>query len=216
MFLVRIFKAMFAMLLILAGLTVIGVIYLFKNPEKISQGFNYVIEKGMSGKVYEENEEYFLQGIQKIRVDAPQINIHIRYGNTSTMKVFLKGRISIFDGGPFLVSRNVQDELLLNVQTNINSQLRVNINGEDIQPQAEALGLDILLPEAYKNSVSVLTHTGSIQASIPDDVFILVNAKTQNGEIKNSYRPKTNPTDSSAVGSLELNSNLGNITITNQ
>lgn len=217
MFIIRIFKAIIAVILIFLGLSILGVVYLFKNPEKIHQGFEYLVEKSLSGKDYQENEEFFLQGIETVSIDAPQVDINVRYGEGDSLKVFLKGQVSVFDGGPFIASRNITNSLNLNIQTNISSGFRLNINGEEINSNKNLLVAEIVVPTSYKNKVAVITHSGNIRVAIPAGVLTQVSADSRSGEILNSYQPQvTEPTDIQSVGSLELRSNLGNISVQNQ
>lgn len=216
MFLVRIFKAIIAVILILSGLSIFGVVYLFRNPDKISRGFDYLVEKSLSGRAHQENEEFFLQGIENIRINAPHMDVRLRFEDTPNLKILLIGQVSVFDSGPFIQSHTHNSELLLDLQTHISSNFRVNINGQEVRPKTEQINVDIVVPKNYNNSLNVLTHSGQINVTIPKDVLIQVKADSRAGEIKNTYAPDIkNPTDVESVGSLDIRSNLGSITIQN-
>lgn len=184
-----------ALLFVLFGSLILLLGYVFNNPSSLLTAFNKVTDKLTDGQPYEEQEEFFLGGLEELRIKARHVNLKIQSYPGSTLKIHLKGKIPRFEQGPYILSTIDKNILFLDIKEPMPSHwIQMNINGEELASGSNMeLQAIIYLPTNFKNGVYCSTDTGNVELKLPENQAYELNLQSITGKIENNLKQKTTP-----------------------
>lgn len=205
-----------ALFFIFIGGLILLMSYAFNNPDRIFDALTSVTDRVMQGQPYEEDGEFFLQGIETLIIQSRSVPLKIYNHSGNTMKIKLQGKVPRFDKGPFISENLLNSSLALNIEEPLASNwMNLNINGEEYSATTDSeLIASIYIPESYAGSLEIGTGTGNIDMTIGTEKIYEIEIQTKSGEIKNAYNPPA-PTKETKVSPVILKSVSGNISIHN-
>lgn len=190
--------------------------YVFNNPFSVFNNFNSFTEKILQGQKYEENEEFFVQGIEHISFTTQRVDVQLRTYPGSTLKVVLHGKVPRFEQGPFILQVAERNNLRIEFQEPFASQwMHMTVNGEEKTIESDAqLRADIYLPQSYKNKVSIEAEKGEVKLLLPEDQLYELDLQSVSGKIENHLKQKpTAEIQPEKVGHINVRSTEGSISI---
>lgn len=205
-----------ALLFVLFGSLILLLGYVFNNPSSILTAFNKVTHKLTEEQAYEEKEEYFLMGLEEVRIKTRQVQLKVRSYSGSTLQVQLEGQIPRFEQGPFILSTTDKSTLYLDIKEPIPSHwIQMNINGEELTTESNAeLQATLYLPTSFKKLVSIETETGNIELKLPESQIYELNLQSISGTITNHLNQKPTPgVLPQDVGRIDIKTNQGSISV---
>lgn len=214
----KILLGLVALFFILAGSLVLLMGYVFNNPESVFKVFNSVTDKILQGQDYEENEEYFLQGIDTLQLVSRQVDTEIYFHKGNTLKVSLHGKVPRYENGPFISQNNESSSLNIQLREPLaSSWIHMNVNGEEMTQESNSdLKSTIYVPEAYRGHVNIETTHGHVLIHLPSDGLYETDLQSVSGKIENKVGLKEKPTSPihpNEVGHIRVRTKEGSITI---
>lgn len=212
----KFFLGLIALFFVLFGSLILLMGYVFNNPDSVFKAFNSVTEKFIQAQDYEEKEEFFLQGIEQINLNARHVDLHLQTYSGTTLKILLHGKVPRFEKGPFILQTANKNILHIEFQEPLASQwLQMNINGEEITTKSDSqLQADIYLPESFKNLVKLETHEGHIELRLPELNLYEIDLQSISGQIDNRLKQKPTPeTQPQDVGHIKIQTTTGSILV---
>nr|WP_295900197.1 hypothetical protein [uncultured Bdellovibrio sp.] len=208
-----------ALFFILMGSLILIMGYVFNNPDSVFTAFNSVTNKIMQGQKYEENEEFFLQGMNNLTLSSRRVDLSLKIYSGNTLKVQLHGKIPRFEQGPFITQTAEKDAVHVEFHEPIaSSWIQMNVNGKELTQESDAkLQADIYLPESFKNHVSIETRDGNVSLQIPKELLYELDLQSISGKIQNNVT--SNPTGEvlpQNVGHIKVQTAEGAITVAPQ
>ncbi|AHI06924.1 hypothetical protein BDW_12120 [Bdellovibrio bacteriovorus W] len=205
-----------ALFFIFIGGLILLMSYAFNNPDRIFDALTSVTDRVMQGQPYEENGEFFLQGIETLNIQSRSVPVKIFNHTGNTMKIKLQGKVPRFDKGPFIAENLLNSSLALQIQEPLASNwMNLNINGEEYSASTDSeLTASIYIPESYAGKLEIGTASASIDMTIGESKIYEIEIQTKSGEIKNDYAPSA-PTADAKVSPVVLKSISGNISVHN-
>ena len=193
--------------------------YVFNHPESIFDAFNSVTAKLTQGQAYEENEEYFLQGINEISLKSRRTHLELVPYQGSTLKIVLAGKIPRFEQGPFIAQID-EDPSRVVVQFHeplASNWVHININGHESSSVSDSvLNAKIYIPKTFKGLINIANVEGAVDMQAPSDKMYEFELQSNSGHIENQMEGKVfdgvKPED---VGKIKITTTSGNITIKN-
>lgn len=191
--------------------------YVFNNPEKVFSAFSSVTDKFMDGQAYEENEEFFIQGIETLKITSSKVDIHVRPYNGSSLKISLHGKVPRFDSGPYILQNSEKSSLHVELHEPVASQwVQFNVNGHEMTKESDShLQADVYVPEDFKKQISIETQNGAVQLSLAAESLYELDLKSVSGKIQNSFEMKkpTAEVKPEEVGRIDVSTEKGTITV---
>lgn len=208
-----------ALFFILAGSLVLMMGYVFNNPESVFKAFNSVTDKILQGQSYEENEEFFLQGIDEITITGRAGDIQVHTYNGSTLKINLSGKVPRFERGPFIAQLAQQSKLNIELHEPLASHwIEMNINGQEYAKEDDShLKADIYIPVSFKKTLKIETKEGSVHLHLPKNELYELDLQSLTGKIDNTIvQDPVETIDPATVGKIQVLTNQGSITASPQ
>lgn len=212
----KFFLGLVALFFVLLGSLILIMGYVFNNPDSVFNAFNSVTEKIIQAQDYEENEEFFLQGIEHITFNSRQVDLKIQTHSGTTLKILLQGQVPRFEQGPFILQTTEKNTLNIHFQEPMASQwLQLNINGQEVTTKSDArLHADVYLPQSFKNQVSVETREGHVELRLPEADLYEIDLQSISGKIDNRLTQKpTSEIQPKDVGHIKIQTNTGSILV---
>ncbi|UYL09179.1 DUF4097 domain-containing protein [Bdellovibrio sp. SKB1291214] len=207
-----------ALFFIFVGAMIILIGYTVYNPDSIFTAFNKVSQHFTRGEDYQEQEEYFLQGIKNINIKSNRMPIHVRTYNGSTLKVSLEGKAPRFEKGPYLSQLSDQSSINIVLNEPMSTHwIHLSVNGEEYTEESDAkLVAAVYLPEKYAATLNLHSETGDIEFVVDKNQIFEFELKSELGKIDN--HAQMNPaaaTSADQVAKIHIQTTSGNITVTN-
>lgn len=214
----KILLGLVALFFILAGSLVLLMGYVFNNPESVFKVFNSVTDKILQGQEYEENEEYFLQGIETLQLASRQVDAEIYFHKGNTLKVSLRGKVPRYENGPFISQNNETSHLNIQLREPLASGwIHMNVNGEEMTQESNSdLKATVYIPESYRGHVNIETTQGHVLIHLPSDGLYETDLQSVSGKIENKVgvnEKPTSPINPNEVGHIKVRTKEGSITI---
>jgi|GEM_PF-1560665 len=208
-----------ALFFILVGALVLIMGYVFNNPDSVFTAFHSVTDKILQGQKYEESEEFFLQGMDRVVVKSRHVDVvlHIHSGNT--LKVHMQGKVPRFEQGPFIQQMAEQNELRVLLQEPVaSSWIQMNVNGEEVSKESDVqLKADVYVPASFKGQLHIETREGNVQATLPRNAYEVdlqsVSGKISNGLISEDKKKPTSEIQPHEVGHIKIQTTQGSISV---
>jgi len=214
----KLFLGFLAFLFMLFGALILFISYIFYNPDSIFNTINLVSKKIFEGEPYKENEEFFLQGVDRISINLKSTHIEIISYTGSTLKVDLSGEVPQFEKGPFIAHQASGADLQIEIHEPLASHwLQMNINGNGMTTKSNSqLRVKILLPESYTKTLIVNSNDGTVDISLSDSSVYELELQSINGKVENTFKPKpTSTVLPKNVGQIKIRTNYGAISVRN-
>lgn len=212
----KVILGLVALFFIFIGGLILLMSYAFNNPDRIFDALTSVTDRVMQGQPYEEEGEFFLQGLDTLIVQSKSVPLKIYNHPGNTLKIKLEGKVPRFDKGPFINENLLNTSLALQIEEPLASNwMNLNINGEEYSATTDSeLKASIYVPDSYSGSLEIGTGSASIDMTIGAEKIYEIEIQTKSGEIKNSYSPPV-PTKESKLSPVILKSISGNIFVHN-
>ncbi|WP_374029230.1 hypothetical protein [Bdellovibrio bacteriovorus] len=205
-----------ALFFVLTGGLILIMGYVFNNPDSVFNAFHSVTDKLMQGQKYEENGEFFLQGISKLGFETRNVEIDVQTHNGPTLKVLLEGKVPRFEQGPFILQTADSESVNIRFQEPLASHwIQMNVNGQEVTQDSNAkLKAHVYLPSSFKGHILISTRSGNIKLSLPEQELYELDLQTVSGKIDNTLVAKAAPGVSpDQVGHIKVTSEEGSITV---
>lgn len=204
-----------AIFFILVGSLILMIGYAIYNPQSIFTAFDKVTTHFTRGEAYNENGEFFLQGIQTLSIKTGRMKLEVLPYSGSTLKIALEGKIPRFEHGPFIVERASDSHVIIELHEPIASQwIHMNINGKEVAEESDSsLVGKIYLPQNFKGMTSIENSSGAVEVTLPKDLFYEFDLKSTSGKIENKVVIDPNAKVPDEVAKLRVLTTTGNITI---
>lgn len=212
----RIFLGLVAVFFIFVGIFILSAGYFFAKPEKFLSVFHAVTEKVFEGQKYDEQEEFFLEGIEQVDLTAHGMGLIIETYSGSTLKVLVHGKVPRFESGPFILQSIEGNSLLVNFRDALaSSWIQLNVNGEEFRQKSDVqLTAQIFVPETFKGHLNVRTNEGLVTLRLPENLLYELDLQSVSGKITNNLVQKTtsefSPQD---VGHIKIQTGTGSILV---
>ncbi|WP_374075408.1 hypothetical protein [Bdellovibrio bacteriovorus] len=205
-----------ALFFILVGSLILIMGYVFNNPDSVFNAFNSVTDKILQGQKYEENEEFFLQGMNRLTLSARRVDLSLKVHAGNTLKVHMHGKVPRFEQGPFVLQTAEKDAVHIQFQEPIaSSWIQMNVNGQELTKESDSkLKADVYLPESFKGQVTIETRDGNVHLQIPEDLLYELELQSVSGKIQNNL--KTKPVAEilpQEVGHIKVQTTEGSISV---
>jgi hypothetical protein len=210
----KLFLGFIAICFILFGSLILMMGYVVTNPGSVFTVFNSMTEKFMEAQSYEEHEEFFIQGLEslKISTQAVDVNVHIYEG--SSLKISLHGKVPRFDSGPYIVQTPEKNSLHVELHEPLASQwVQLNINGQEYTKESDSqLQAEVYVPASFKKILSIESGSGAVTLNLPATAFYETDLKSVAGKIQNDLNNKpTSDLKPEEVGRIEVSTEKGAI-----
>lgn len=212
----KFFLGLIALSFILFGSLILFMGYVLNNPTAVFDAFTSVTEKIIQNQHYEENSEFFLQGITQLSLNSRHTDIELQTYPGTTLKIALEGKVPRFEQGPFIIQQLEKDHLRIDLHEPLASQwIQMNVNGQEITTHSDSqLRARIYLPKAYRNSLSLQTQAGKVTLHLPPDQAYELDLQTVSGTINNLLTQKALPhTTLDNVGKISVQTKEGAILV---
>ena len=205
-----------ALFLILVGSLILLMGYVFNNPDSVFKAFNSVTEKIMQGQAYEENEEFFLQGIENLNISSRSVDVNIKIYSGSTLKISLHGKVPRYESGRFISQAAESDNLHLSFREPMaSSWVQINVNGQETTQESDSsLNADVYVPESFKGNLIVTTQQGDVRLQVAKHLLYEWDLQSASGKIENSLGENEKPTsviNPAEVGHIKIQTQQGSI-----
>lgn len=190
--------------------------YVFNNPGSVFKAINSVSDRFLQGQDYEENEEFFLQGMDEVSITSRSVEIDLRTYTGSTLKIALKGQIPRFEQGPFILQSTENNQLRLEIQEPLASHwIQMNINGEELTKATDSkLKAEIYIPQNYRKLLRIESREGQVHLQLPEDSLYELDLQSISGNISNTLKQKpTSEVNPQEVGRIQIHTIEGPITV---
>ncbi len=188
--------------------------YVFNNPDSVFKAFNSVTDKILQGQSYEENEEFFLQGMDDITITGRAGEIQVYTYDGPTLKIHLSGKVPRFERGPFIAQLAQQSQLNIELHEPLASHwIEMNINGQEYTQEDDSnLKAEIYVPVSYKKNLKIETKEGSVHLHLPQSELYELDLQSLTGKIENSIvQQPIESINPSQVGKIQVLTNQGSI-----
>ncbi|MGZ3770525.1 MAG: DUF4097 family beta strand repeat-containing protein [Bdellovibrio sp.] len=205
-----------ALFLILTGFFILTVGYFFTYPDKFFGIVHHITDRVFEGQKFEENEEFFLQGINTLFLTADNMKLSLRTYTGSTLKVVIQGKVPQFEQGPFVIQTLESDKLHLEFHEPMaSSWFHMNVNGEEVSQKSNVqLEAMIYVPEAFKGQLDIKTQSGDVLLSLSRQLFYELDLQSVSGKIRNNFEQKANVGISpQSVGHVKVQTESGSISV---
>lgn len=212
----KLFLTFIALCFILFGSLILMMGYVFNNPEKVFTAFNSMTEKFMEAQDYEETEEFFIQGIDVLKISAQRVDVNVQTYDGTSLKILLRGKVPRFDSGPYILQTPDSNALHVELHEPLASQwVQLTVNGQDYTKESDSqLQAEIYLPVSFKKQVSISTLSGAVTLNLPENAVYETNLKSVSGAIKNELKNKpTSNIQLEEVGHIEVSTETGSIMV---
>lgn len=212
----KIFLTFIALFFILFGSLILMMGYVFNNPEKVFTAFSSMTEKFMDAQAYDENEEFFIQGIETLKISTQRVDINVQTYEGSLLKISLHGKVPRFDSGPYIVQTPDKNDLLVELHEPLASQwIQFNVNGQEYTKESDSqLQADIYVPLSFKKPLKIVSKSGSVTLRLPENVIYETDLKSVSGTITDEQKNKpTSNINPEEVGRIEVSTEKGSITV---
>lgn len=212
----KLFLGIIALCFILFGGLFVLLGYVFNNPDKIFSAFTTMTEKFTQGQAYEEEEEFFLQGITSLSISSHRTDFKIKTYAGSTLKISLQGKIPGFESGPFIIQEPTSSTLSLSIKEPMASQwVQMTVNGKELTQESNArLQASIYIPETFKGQQVYKNSKGSVTLMLNPEAVYELDLKSSSGVISNTLNQKpTSGVKPEEVGSIEIETQQGPISV---
>lgn len=212
----KLLLALAALFLVLAGSLILIMGYVFNNPDSVFNAFNTVTQKFLQGQAYEENGEFFLQGMDEIIISSRSTDVQIKTYAGSTLKLSLRGKVPRFESGPFIVQTPEKNVLHIDLHEPLASQwIQITVNGEEHTQESDAqLVAEVYIPESFKKKITVESRNGHLQLQLPEEVPYELDLQSISGKITNNLKQKpTSDLVPQEVGQIKLQTAEGSILV---
>ncbi len=205
-----------ACFLILVGAGILTMGYFFNHTTSIFNAFDSFTSKLTEGESYEENEEYFLQGIKAIDIISENTSVEVLPYDGTLLKIVMSGKIPHFEKGPFIIQSGDPENLIVELHEPVASTwVHININGHNSELSSDvSLKAKIYLPKNFVNDFKITTNQGPVKVFAPKDKIYEFDLESNSGEIKNLVVTDTskilNPAE---IGKIHVTTNSGNILV---
>lgn len=212
----RIFLGLVAVFFIFVGVLILSAGYFFAKPEKFFNVFHAVTEKVFEGQKHEEQEEFFLEGIEQVDLTAQGVSLIVETYSGSTLKVLVHGKVPRFESGPFVLQSIEGNSLLVNFRdAAASSWIQLNVNGEEFRQKSDVqLAAQIFVPETFKGRLNVRTNEGPVTLRLLENLLYELDLQSISGKITNSLEQKNrseiSPQD---VGHIKIQTQTGPILV---
>lgn len=212
----KIFLTIIALFFILFGSLILMMGYVFNNPEKVFTAFSSMTEKFMDAQDYEEHEEFFIEGIDSLKISTQRVDIKVQTYEGSYLKISLHGKVPRFDSGPYILQTPEQNALLVELHEPQASQwIQFNVNGQEFTKETDSrLQADVYLPLSFKKTLRINNKNGSVTLILPETAIYETDLQSISGEITNELKEKpTSNINPQEVGRIEVSTEQGSITL---
>ncbi|UOF00951.1 DUF4097 family beta strand repeat-containing protein [Bdellovibrio reynosensis] len=212
----KLLLALAALFLVLAGSLILIMGYVFNNPDSVFNAFNTVTQKFLQGQAYEENGEFFLQGMDEIIISSRSTDVQIKTYAGSTLKLSLKGKVPRFENGPFILQTPEKNLLHVELREPLASQwIQITVNGEEHTQESDAqLVAEVFIPESFKKKITVESRNGHLHLQLPEEVLYELDLQSISGKITNNLKQKpTSDLVPQEVGQIKLQTAEGSILV---
>lgn len=212
----KLLMAAVALFFILAGGLMLLMGYVFNNPGTVFNAFNSVADRFLQGEAHEENEEFFLQGMEELQLSSRRVEMEVRFHKGSTLKVRLSGKVPRFEEGKFILQTTEKNRLQVTFLEPLASHwIQMNVNGQELSKTTDSqLKAEIYLPESYKNHINIETQEGAVTLHLPKDALYELDLQSVQGIISN--RMEASPSlqvEPQNVGHIQVRTVEGAITV---
>ncbi|XGC80354.1 hypothetical protein ACES2L_13560 [Bdellovibrio bacteriovorus] len=212
----KLLLALAALFLVLAGSLILIMGYVFNNPDSVFNAFNTVTQKFLQGQAYEENGEFFLQGMDEIIISSRSTDVQIKTYAGNTLKLSLRGKVPRFEKGPFIVQTPEKNILHVDLHEPLASQwIQITVNGEEHTQESDAqLVAEVYVPESFKKKITVESRNGHLHLQLPEEVPYELDLQSISGKITNNLKQKpTSDLVPQEVGQIKLQTAEGSILV---
>lgn len=190
--------------------------YVFNNPSSVFNAFSSMTEKFIHGQSYEENEEFFLQGVEQLKLNSRQVDLNIKTYPGTTLKVHLQGQIPRFESGPFILQTTEKNTLQIDIREPLASQfIQMTVNGEEITQKTDSqLHADVYVPQSFKKQLVVQNREGKVVLRLPSETLYEIDLQSVTGKIENTLKQKpTSDVQPQDVGHISVRTKEGSILV---
>lgn len=205
-----------ALFFILAGSLMLLMGYVFNNPGTVFNAFNSVADRFLQGQAHEENEEFFLQGMEEVVITSRRVDVDLRTYKGSTLKVQLTGKVPRFEEGQYILQTAEKSRLLIEFQEPLASHwIQMNVNGQELSKSTDShLKAEVYVPESFRKQVRIETREGQVTLSLPPNALYELDLQSVSGPIDNSLKQDSPTTaDPGDVGRIQVQTIEGSITV---
>lgn len=205
-----------ALFFILAGSLMLLMGYVFNNPGTVFNAFNSVADRFLQGQTHEENEEFFLQGMDEILISSRTVDVDLRTYSGSTLKIRLSGKVPRFEEGRYIQQTAEQSRLHLELLEPLASHwIQMNVNGQELSKSTDShLKAEVYVPETFKKQIRIETREGHVTLRLPPTILYELDLQSISGPIDNSLKQEpvagVEPTE---VGRIQVQTVEGPITV---
>ncbi len=190
--------------------------YILFNPEVAGRGIQWLTSQVLKPQPFNEQQDYFLQGVRDITIQSSSVPIELGVYDGEALKVEIRGQVT-GDIMSLLTEQAVDEKLFLQILspdsfTNFN----ISINGQEYNSnERHTVKAKILIPKNFKDKMTIQTQEAPIEATFSDDFIILLNLRSETGSVRSQWKPQPLPTttDPSALGTLDIQSEHGDIKV---
>lgn len=213
----KIILSLIALFFIFVGSIVLFMGYIINNPDSVFQAVNTITDKVLQGQAYQENEEFFLQGLKEVVIQSPNTEMSVEVYRGDTLKIQLEGKVPQFEQGPFITQQAEKEKLHIRLQEPLaNSWFHININGHETTTASDSnLKAKVFLPDSYKDLFVIEGKDGNIFFKIPEDLVYEIDLSSVTGKIQNNFVTKkpTSEIQPQEVGHIKIKTVEGSITV---
>ncbi len=211
----KIFLSFIALCFILFGSLILMMGYVFNNPEKVFSAFSSVTDKFMEGQAYEENEEFFIQGIETLKITSSRVDLNVKMYEGSALKISLHGKVPRFDSGPYILQNSENNFLHVELHEPVASQwVQFNVNGHEMTKESDShLQADVYVPKTFKKQILLQTGDGHVNLALPADSMYELDLKSVVGRIENNFEMEKTEVNPDDVGHIEVSTEKGGIQV---
>ncbi len=205
-----------ALFFILAGSLMLLMGYVFNNPGTVFNAFNSVADRFLQGEAHEENEEFFLQGMEELQLSSRHVEMEVRIYKGSTLKVRLSGKVPRFEAGKYILQTTEKNRLQITFLEPLASHwIHMNVNGQELSKTTDSqLKAEVYLPESYKNRINIETQEGSVTLHLPKDALYELDLQSIQGAISNNLEQAAPAqVEPQNVGHIQVRTAEGPITV---
>ena len=207
--------AAIAIFFILVGSLILMIGYAIYNPNSIFTAFDKITTHFTRGEPYNENGEFFLQGIETLHIKTGRMKLEVVPYTGNTLKIALEGKIPRFEHGPFIVERASENQVVIELHEPIASQwIHMNINGKEVAEESNSSLIGkVYLPRNFKGTAAIETDSGPVEMTLPKDLFYEFDLKSSSGKIDNKAVVDSTLPIPAEVAKIHILTTTGNITL---
>jgi hypothetical protein len=212
----KLFMGFIAICFILFGSLILMMGYVFTNPGSVVSVFNSMTDKFVDSQEHDENEEFFIQGLENLHINSQKVDINLHTYSGASLKIRLHGKVPRFDSGPYIQQEQDNDSLIVELHEPVASQwVQFNINGHTYTKESDSnLTADIYVPDTFKKKVIIFSRFGNVTLNLPREGFYETDLSSESGKIQDDL--KIQPTADikpESVGHISVSTGTGSITV---